>query len=110
MILMYQVLMEAVKVTLRSNFRGLCLESTLCAAVTTSLLDYLYQKDERAKSGNFLIKRCSFFFHSSGAQIVLCQLSVLTKRATVSLIKVKSCNALLRMLLECITSYLKSVL
>jgi hypothetical protein len=32
------------------------------------------------------------------------------KRATVSLIKVKSCNALLRMLLVCIRSYLKSVL
>jgi hypothetical protein len=33
-----------------------------------------------------------------------------TKRATVSLIKVKSCNALLRMLLVCICSYLKLVL
>jgi hypothetical protein len=35
---------------------------------------------------------------------------VATKRATVSLIKVKSCNTLLRMLLVCIGSYLKSVL
>jgi hypothetical protein len=33
-----------------------------------------------------------------------------TKRATVSLIRVKSCSALLRMLLVCIRSYLKSVL
>jgi hypothetical protein len=33
-----------------------------------------------------------------------------TKRATVFLIKVKSCNALLLMLLVCIRAYLKSVL
>ena len=33
-----------------------------------------------------------------------------TKRAKISLIKVKSCNALLRMLLVCIGSYLKSFL
>jgi hypothetical protein len=36
--------------------------------------------------------------------------SVPTKRVTVSLIKVKSRNALLRMLLVCIRSYPKSVL
>ena len=33
-----------------------------------------------------------------------------TKRATISLINGKSCNTLLRMLLECIRSYLQSVL
>jgi hypothetical protein len=33
-----------------------------------------------------------------------------TKLATISLIKVKSCSALLRMLLVCIRSYLKSLL
>jgi hypothetical protein len=33
-----------------------------------------------------------------------------TKQATISLIKVRSCSALLRMLLVCIRSYLKSVL
>jgi len=31
-----------------------------------------------------------------------------TKRATVSLIKIKSCNALLRMLLVCVGIYLQS--
>ena len=38
------------------------------------------------------------------------KLPVATKRATIILIKVKSCNALLRMLLVCTRSYLKSVL
>jgi len=38
------------------------------------------------------------------------KLPVPTKRATVILIKVKSCNALLRMLKVCFRSYLKSVL
>jgi len=38
------------------------------------------------------------------------KLPVATKRATVSSIKVKSCNALLYMLLVCVGSYLKSVL
>jgi hypothetical protein len=38
------------------------------------------------------------------------ELAVPTKRTTVSLIKVKSCTALLCMLLVCIRSYLKSAL
>jgi hypothetical protein len=38
------------------------------------------------------------------------KLSVPTKRATIILVKVKSCNVLLRMLLVCIRRYLKSVL
>ena len=41
---------------------------------------------------------------------IIKKLSVPTKRATVSLIKVKSCNALLRVRLVCIRSCLKSVL
>jgi hypothetical protein len=38
------------------------------------------------------------------------KLPVPIKRATIILIKVKSCNALLRMLLVCIRNYLQSVL
>jgi len=38
------------------------------------------------------------------------KLPVLSKRGTIILIKVKSCNAFLLMLLVCIHSYLKSVL
>jgi hypothetical protein len=43
-------------------------------------------------------------------EYVLKKFSLPTKRATVILIKVKSCNALLRMLLACILRYLKHVL
>ena len=43
-------------------------------------------------------------------RVFIKKLSVPTKRATINSIKVKSCNALLRMLLVCISTYLKSVL
>ena len=45
-----------------------------------------------------------------GGVFISCDHQKPRKRATVSLIKVKSCNALLRMLLLCFRSYLTSVL
>ena len=64
------------------------------------------EKSVVTKSKNFFNWRCVYFVWP--LEYLIKKLPVPTKRSTVGLINVKSCNALLHMLLLCICSYLKS--